>query len=357
MSEYRVAVTGLNATDNPAPGIPVARSLRADPGWSGRIVGLGYDALDTGIYDRDILDQVFLIPYPTAGEGNLLERLKYVIESTRVSVIVPTLDSELGNFASLEPELRAAGVRMLIPSASNLRLRSKALLGDFCREHGLAVPDGTVCVEPGQLPALADRFGLPLVIKGCFYEAYTAATLEEANVFFARVKAKWGLPVIVQRFIPGEEYDVVGLGDRGGHGVGAVGMRKLRLTEKGKAWAGVTMRDPALLDLAGRVLAALRWTGPIEMEFLKSSVTHEYFLIEINPRFPSWVYLAARAGQNLPLAAVRLALDEEVGALPPYEVGVTFVRHATDLVCPLAYLEDLTTRGELDFAEHPEAET
>ena len=33
-----VAVTGMNATDNPAPGVAVARALRAAPDFAGRIV-------------------------------------------------------------------------------------------------------------------------------------------------------------------------------------------------------------------------------------------------------------------------------------------------------------------------------
>ncbi|MBI3270020.1 MAG: ATP-grasp domain-containing protein [Planctomycetes bacterium] len=346
---YRVAVTGLNAADNPAPGIPVARSLRAEPSWAGRIVGLGYDAFDTGIYDADILDAVYLIPYPTAGEGNLLARLQYVAERTGIQALVPTLDAELENFAALEPELREAGVRMLIPSGSHLRMRSKAALADFCRGHGFRFPDTELCMDPGQVHAAAGRLGMPLVVKGIFYDAYVASTLEEAAVFFQRVRARWGLPVILQRWIDGEEYDVVALGNRDGRLVGAVAMRKLRLTEKGKAWAGVTMRDPALLELAGRIVEALRWTGPLELEFLRASHSKEYSLIEINPRFPSWVYLAARADQNLPLAAVRLALDEDVPPLPPYRTGVTFVRHAVDVVCPMEHLESLTTTGELIF--------
>ena len=40
-----VAVTGLNATDNPGPGVSVIRSLRAHPDFDGRIVGLAYDGM------------------------------------------------------------------------------------------------------------------------------------------------------------------------------------------------------------------------------------------------------------------------------------------------------------------------
>jgi len=78
MIKYTVGVTGLNATDNPGPGVPVIRSIKDSPLWQGKIVGLAYDALDTGIYNNDLMDEVYLIPYPTEGEENLLARLKYI---------------------------------------------------------------------------------------------------------------------------------------------------------------------------------------------------------------------------------------------------------------------------------------
>ncbi len=47
-----VAITGMNAGDNPAPGVGVARALRLDPNFAGRVIGLGYDALEAGFYTR-----------------------------------------------------------------------------------------------------------------------------------------------------------------------------------------------------------------------------------------------------------------------------------------------------------------
>ncbi len=71
-TELTVAVTGMNARpDNPGPGYAVARCLREAPEFSGRIVGLGYDALDPGVYDRQVCDQAYLLPYPSSGEADL----------------------------------------------------------------------------------------------------------------------------------------------------------------------------------------------------------------------------------------------------------------------------------------------
>ncbi|MDQ7779025.1 MAG: ATP-grasp domain-containing protein [Planctomycetota bacterium] len=345
-----LAVTGLNATDNPAPGVPVVRSVRHSPGWRGKVVGLAYDSFDTGIYDENVFDAVYMIPYPTEGEENLLQRLRYVVEKEKIDVVIPTLDSELANFSRIEPDLKTLGTQMLIPTEYHLTLRSKLNLAKFCAVNSIPVPRTMIANDPGQIPMAAAQFGLPLVIKGIFYEAMVANSVTEGVTHFNKIKTRWGLPIILQEYIAGEEYCVVGLGNRKGKALGAVPMRKLRLTEKGKGWAGITVGDEELLDLARRTMAALKWVGPLELEFMRATVSQKFFLLEINPRFPAWVYLAARAGQNLPLAAVRLAAGEDVKPFEKHDVGVIFVRHAVDIVCPIDYLGQLTTDGELHYS-------
>lgn len=344
MLSCNIAVTGLNATDNPAPGIPVIRSLRSL--WSGKIIGLAYDALDTGIYDNNLLDQVYLIPYPTDGEESLLQRIKEIIKKTPIDVIIPTLDSELLNFIHLQPEMEKLGIKMFLPTETLLALRSKIHLQEFCLKNSFNAPRTKIINDLGELKK--SKLKIPLVIKGIFYEAYTVFSQEEAQVAFQKIKVKWGLPIIVQEYILGEEYDIVALGNNG-ECVGKVAMRKLALTEKGKAWAGITVKDQNLLELTEEVIKKLKWNGPMELEVMKDTVKKKYYILEINPRTPSWIYLATAAGQNLPLAIVKLALNEAFSPYNDYQSGLTFVRHAVDLVCPINYLENLTTQGELIF--------
>ena len=108
--QLTVAVTGLNATDNPGPGVSVIRSLRLHPDFRGRIVGLAYDTLEPGIYARDLVDEVYLIPYPSQGVEALERRLEYIHDRAGLSVVLPTLDSELPAFIALEPRLRELGI-------------------------------------------------------------------------------------------------------------------------------------------------------------------------------------------------------------------------------------------------------
>ena len=58
-----VAITGMNANpDNPGPGLAVARCLRESPEFTGRIIGLGYDGLDPGLYLKDYCDAGYILP-------------------------------------------------------------------------------------------------------------------------------------------------------------------------------------------------------------------------------------------------------------------------------------------------------
>lgn len=345
MAKLTVAVSGLNATDNPGPGVPVIRSIRkANPDVC--IVGLGYDALDPGAYMDGIADHVYLMPYPSQGTGVTLERLTAIHAQTPIDVLIPTLDSELSGLLKLEPQLRAMGIATLLPSTDSLKLRAKDQLAAL-NDRGVRVPRGVNLMEESAIAKLDSQIQFPVMVKGQFYEASIAHTPMEVYSHFQRLRAKWGVPVVVQEYVAGVEFDITVLGDGEGGVIGAVPMRKMQLTDKGKAWGGITVADPELDAFVRTTIAALKWRGPCELEVMRAHEGGSCHLIEINPRFPAWVYLCAGAERNLPWAAVELALDRKVEPMPPPAPGVLFLRHSLDQVCALADYQALTTVGEL----------
>jgi len=351
-----IAVTGLNATDNPAPGVPLIRSIRHHAGDSCYIIGLSYDPLDPGNYMEGIADAVYLMPYPSQGTEILMERIQHIHRRNPIDVLIPTLDAELPAYLKLSRELESLGIRTFLPTEQQLRLRSKAKFNDLKIDLGINVPESIAINESTEIRRLDSKFKFPVMVKGQFYDAFIAYTSTEVEAHFHRIRSKWGVPVVIQEFIVGEEYDVAAVGDGKGGLVGAVPMRKMQLTDKGKAWGGITIREPKLNDFIADVMQKLRWRGPCEFEIMKAPRNGEYFLLEINPRFPAWLYLAVGAGRNLGWAAVMLALGEKVGPMPPPEPGVMFLRHSHDQICHLSDFESLTTRGEfhrtrLDGAE------
>jgi len=346
--------TGLQAADNPAPGIAVAKSLKSEASFKGRTVGLAYDSLDTGLYDPALFDEVYLIPYPTEGPSVMISRLNYIKSRSGLNVLIPTLDAELPQFIKIQDDLNEFGIKTWLPSEEQFKMRSKDRLMEFCREHGFDFPETFVVYEARQINEALQKLGFPLVVKGIFYEAYIAYSREEVFLHYQRLITKWGGPVILQEFIEAEEYDVAAVGDGQGNLVGIVPMRKLRLTEKGKAWAGVSLYDEKLVEITRKFMQITRWKGGLEIEFLRKKDT--YYLFEINPRFPAWIYLGTGANCNLPYMLVKLALGEKVEPCLNPVPGRIFIRHAVDLVCPLEYLEALTTKGEIVYKPREEGE-
>jgi carbamoyl-phosphate synthase large subunit len=350
MIQCNVAVTGLNSADDPAPGIAVVRSIRESREWKGRIIGLSYNALDTGIYAKGLLDEVYILPNLFNSDG-LWQRLQEISQKTRIDVLMPLLDLELLSLSVLEPSLKKIGIRLLLPHASKIKMHFKLNLAGFCQRFNIKYPKQIAITSPALIKPNIARLGTPVVVKGIVHESHLASSAEEALVYFNIIKARWGLPVLLQEYIQGEEYNTDCLTDKEGRLIGAVAIRKLAITEKGKAWSGVTVKDERLLKLSQNILGKLGWIGPAELEFVKQRSSSDYYLLEINPRFGTWIYLAANAGQNLPLASIKIAMGQKVEPFPPYMGGMMFVRQCLDSICPIDYLANLTANGELILNE------
>jgi carbamoyl-phosphate synthase large subunit len=341
-----IAVTGLNATDNPAPGVGVIRALREGAAAGDRVVGLAYDALDPGAYAEDIVSDVFMIPYPSQGIDAFVSRIEYVHSRVGLDVILPTLDAELPSFIDIAPRLREMGIRTCLPTREQLDLRSKAHLAALGDRAGIRVPKTAVLSDADDLLRVHERVPYPFFVKGVYYGATLANTFDEAVAAYYKVVAQWGLPVLVQQHVGGEEFDVVGVADGEGGLIGAVPMKKLLLTDKGKGWAGITVKDDDLLDVARQFAKATNWRGPFEVEVMRDRKGN-YQLIEINPRFPAWVYLSVAAGQNLPRAAALLAAGQPVAPFSDYRVGTMFVRISIDQVARIDDFQSIVTTGEI----------
>ena len=341
-----IAVTGLNAIDSPGPGVAVIRAIRDGLNRPVRIIGLAYENLEPGIYMDGICDKTYQISYPAAGPEVLYNAIKYIHDKENIDVIIPNFDAELYNFITIAPRLKALGVHSFLPSFEMFDARDKLNLYAFGQKHSLLVPKDKVIYNSNELAQIGDDFGYPLVVKGKYYDAIVAHTLEQAQKAFYKISAKWGLPIIVQQFINGTEVNIAALGDGEGNATSIIPMRKMYITDKGKAWAGITLEDDALIELAQKFVEATQWRGGFEIEIMKTA-KDELYIMEINPRFPAWIYLSAGAGQNQPAALVKMALGEKVLPFTTYDVGKLFIRYSWDLIVDVSKFQQFTAFGNL----------
>ncbi|MDD2589396.1 MAG: ATP-grasp domain-containing protein [Fermentimonas sp.] len=341
-----VGVTGLNNIDSPGPGIPVIRALKGSLDFDVRIVGLSYETLEPGIYMHELVDKVYQLPLPTAGTSMLKDRLSYIQNYEKLDVIIPNFDAELHNFIKIAQWMKEElGIATFLPSMESFEERQKSELNKFGEKQGIKVPASRMVSQIQELKKLEEEIDYPMVIKGRYYDAYIASSFEQATSYFYKIVAKWGYPVIVQEFITGTEVNVTALGDGKGTCIGAVPMRKLYITDKGKAWSGISLEDEKLLEISRDIVEKSHWRGGCELEFIKTK-KEEYYLIEMNPRFPAWVYLANGCGQNHAEALVKMALGEEVKPFTRYKSGKMFIRYSYDMIVDISEFEKISTTGE-----------
>lgn len=341
-----IAVTGLNAIDSPGPGVSVIRALKEAESFDTVITGFSYESLEPGIYMHDLVNKTYSIPYPAAGTDALLARLEYIHEQEHLDVIIPNFDAELYPFIKLEPKLRAMGIRMFLPTLEQFEERHKVNLNAFGEKYGIRVPKSKVIYDLNTIHSLVSEFSFPVLVKGKYYDAMVAYSIEQVKSCFNKISAKWGVPIIIQEFIHGTEFNVTGLGDGHGNTIAAVPMRKQYITDKGKAWGGITISDEKMLEMTRNFLAGTQWRGGFELELMKNK-DGELYLLEINPRLPAWIYLAVGVGQNIPEAMVNLALGNQVIPFESYTVGKMFIRYAWDMIVDREEFEQISMYGEL----------
>jgi carbamoyl-phosphate synthase large subunit len=341
----RIALTGLAGLDNPEPGLAVARALRK--GWRGplQIEGLVYDPWATGGWTPGVADRLHLLPPLVQGDEAVLHRLLALHQKYPIDVLIPCLDLEVPVISRLASRLARAGIRTLLPEVGDVQAVTKVNLSAFCYAKDVMTPR-TVHVRDLSAVALhADSFGYPLWVKGTVAGAKKVHDRDQA-VFEAEIlAAKWGGGVLLQEAIEGTEHMVAAVAREDGSCLAMVSARKLGTNQRGKSVVGAVIDDPVLKRIAVRLLSKLHWRGPLELEFVRSADGGQFYLMEINCRFPAWIVLTELARCNLPVTLVREILASGGRAQRRPRVGSMYVRDVQEMGVPVASVRELRRAG------------
>ncbi len=351
MNPLRLAVSGLHRGENPQPGAGIIRSLRRRfP--TAFIVGLVYDALESGIYVEDGPDAVYTMPYPTSGAEAFFQRLDTIREKSPFDYFIPTLDAEIELLVHLEEAIASRRLHTCLPDRATLARRAKTHLAELARQCGISVPDTRPVYDLGEAFLAAADLGYPLMVKGQYYDAKMVSSEPRLIAALNKLFADWGSPAILQRCVQGPEFNALGLGDGEGGILGLCTIRKTIVSEHGKGLGGITVLDPALDDFCTRLIRELRWRGPFEIEVIRDESRGRYVLIEVNPRFPAWVDFPSMLGANFPASLIEMIYAHPHPApLPRCAPGHFYVRHQVEVVGHIEQLSTLSTSAEFDALE------
>ncbi len=233
-----------------------------------------------------------------------------------IDVVVPTVDDELLPLATRRAEFEARGIALALADLNTLELcLDKHRLLERCRGV-VATPES----QPFSSRGAAAGREFPLLLK-----PRSGSGSRGLRTLHSPRDLKHAIPnktLLLQEYLPGEEYSIDVFADGAGRVLAAVPRSRLRV-KAGIAVASQTIVDEDLSSSAEKVAQAIGLRGVANVQFRRRQ-NGEAALLEVNPRFPGTVALTIAAGVDLPELALRLALGLPLpdGPLPYRKLAV-----------------------------------
>lgn len=267
------------------------------------------------------------------------------------AVLYPTGDPTVVLFSKARDELAKYYHYVAPDHETVLRLLTKDGLDAVAREHNIPAPRTVIPQGRADLERAAGELSYPAILKPAESHAWKKKEItdligvgtkvipcgdpQELLANYDRIAAH-DPAMIVQEVIPGEDERLVYFCfyvDRGGEPLGIFAGRKSRVLPPGFGSASYveSTEDPALTEVALRLLRGVRYRGLGGVEFKLDPRDGLYKLIEFNVRFGLWDALGARCGVNLAHIAYRDALGLPAEATLSYRTGVKWVSFQRDL--------------------------
>lgn len=308
----RVLVTGAGG---PA-GVAVIRSLlrRSDL----EVFAADMDGWASGIY---LVPPTHRRLVPPGRDDDFVSAIARMVEEDHLDLVISTVDVELAALAGRRDELAPAV--LAAPSQDTLAVAlDKLLLAERCEATGLT--PRTVLAGPD---AQAVDWEFPVFAKPRQGAGSRGVRLVPDRAALEALPTDEGL--IVQDFLPGEEYSVDVIADSRGSVVAAVPRTRARV-DSGVAIAGRTVHDPELEDAAASIARAIGLVGVANVQ-LRRDRSGRAVLLEVNPRFPGALPLTIAAGVDIPSLVADLFLGRGI----PSTVGfreIASVRFLEDVI-------------------------
>ena len=296
-----------------------------------RLIGADMNSDPSILEMCDVVYQV-----PRGDDPRYIDALLDICVKEKVEILLPIMSVELNDLAKNRERFTAIGTKVAVSDTEPLLIaNNKRKLLDFLKENNLpcaeyytveskdelrekaetlGYPQKRVCVKVTDgsgsrgfriLNASASRFDLFLHEKpsaGIMQMEELLAVLEEAEKF---------PELLVMEYLPGAEYSVDLLADRGTMLLGCC--RKSLRMENSIMLDAEIVDAPAVLELCAKTTELLNLDGNIGFD-LRERSDGTPLLMECNPRITAGIPFFARAGVNFPYLCIKKMLGEE---LPP----------------------------------------
>jgi carbamoyl-phosphate synthase large subunit len=261
-----------------------------------------------------------------------------------VSLLVPTIDTELAIYSGSRQQFEAIGTFIFISSPETVAIaRDKVATHQWLTEHGFPTVRQGSPVE-----VLDTRFSwkLPLIAKPRDGSASIGVQVIMAWEELDLLAQREGQGYIVQEFAPGNEYTVNVYVDSQGQCICTVPHRRIEV-RGGEVSKAITVKDWRLMSVAQSIAEELpEARGPMNIQCFMTD-SGEVNIIEINPRFGGGYPLAHKAGARFTHWMIDELEGHRVKRCDDWQDGLVMLRYDEAVYAPSS---SLRTEACIDFA-------
>jgi predicted ATP-grasp superfamily ATP-dependent carboligase len=289
-----------------------------------------------GLYSRYAAG-TFLYPSPLDDQSGFV---KAIVEQTNRMgrcILLSFSDSTLLPLVRCRHQFQDRLIFVLPSSREDFEAAfDKARTLKLAERIGVEIPVTSDCAEIEDISALACTLSYPAVVKprksvswnsgfGTHRTSVFVFSADELVTHCAEVKSERGKYPLIQEYVRGEEVGAEFL-CRNGQVLAACAHRRIRSVSPVGGRGAVTETIPlayhGIGERAEQLVAELRWTGPIMVEFKIDRDNGIPKLMETNGRFWGSLPLAIASGVDFPYLYYRLASSEAVKPARAYRQGV-----------------------------------
>lgn len=298
MNKKVALVTDLKVVDSPQAGLGVARCLKeADF----KVIGVDDTPLVT--QNKDLFDKVFCWEeFRTLNFDSLIKKLIDVKETYGLDYIFPCYDETAVLFSFIKDKLDFLKIKLFAPPKETLKKLRKENLAELIGDGSkYCTPKRKVIKSVDEAQKFAESLGFPVICKGLTKGAYICKNENDLAGNIRRISDIWNggeIACIIEEYITGRYVNCI-VAIKNNKVVGFVEMQKIGLDQNGATWFGKIKNSKELLLLAKELVKKNDFsTCIIEIETIEKD--GKYFVYEINPRAPAWIYAPCLLGLNLP---------------------------------------------------------
>lgn len=330
-------------TGGGAPGAAgILRCLKLEPSFD--VIVADADNNAVGKY----LAKDFLT-IPKANDPSFIDSILTVCRQKNIHAILPLVTKELIPLSQHVEEFARAGTKILVSSFASLEIaNNKSRLYEFLQWRGIAVPEFRVVETAEQFEKAVIELGYP-VKQVCFKPSVSNGSrgfrivtekINELDLLFnykptstyinfadaLRILSSGSFPeLLISEYLPGEEYSVDCLCNNGETVLVVPRLRKKMIN--GISVEGEFVNNQNIINYCRNIIKELQLHGNIGIQ-VKQSTAGEFLILEINPRVQGTISAGLGAGINLPVLALKQALDIPVTTTELHvKWGVRFSRY------------------------------